>query len=421
MTPSLLTPFRFSLYLTMVMAVLGLGYASIGYLPEVPLIAGLSLLLLGVSFFLEGRWFLTLQASNTVGLALGGVVILWVGFQFVRSSPGLADQLPFPARLLPYLGPIVMLLLPAKLLRTKEIGDYWTLYFLSLVGLGLGGTMVYDGPFLILMGLYLLVMIWSLSLFYLCRESGELDKVASGEWRVASEDKEGVQSLATPSLSSFATRHSLLATTGSGWWLGIAGRGAVPALVIGVALLFLTPRPPESQWEVPLGKSREEVGLSDDVDLNRTGNLTLNKEVAYEVKAEDADGRPKLDLFPGQRWRALTYPVYRNGRWSRDGRDAFVLVQQVSRPPLAMGIDQLKANGGHWDSEVLSTFPKQRLPDLGPEKFYLTYVVKSARANQHHNILADPVMWKAGEPPPVATLYFRGPRQPSPKMMGCSA
>src|SRR5205814_3579570 len=77
-----------------------------------------------------------------------------------------------------------------------------------------------------------------------------------------------------------------------------------------------------------------ETGFGSDqmIDLNRTGDLRVNREVAYEVTVVYPDGRPKEDLSPNQRWRGAGFHVYEAGRWGRTtlGR---LLAQTVTPPP----------------------------------------------------------------------------------------
>ena len=69
----LLSAFRISTYLTLGLACAALGYSEFGLLPEIPLLTGLSLLLMIVAFALEGRWSLSLGLANLMGglLAIG--------------------------------------------------------------------------------------------------------------------------------------------------------------------------------------------------------------------------------------------------------------------------------------------------------------------------------------------------------------
>ena len=113
--------FRLSMYLTMGLSCLCLGYAEFDFLPSASFFAGIVILLLIVSFFLEGRFELTLRSANQLGLAIGILATIWMVIQFVRKD-SLIYTFPWPASLLPYLGPLLMILMPAKLFRPKHMG-----------------------------------------------------------------------------------------------------------------------------------------------------------------------------------------------------------------------------------------------------------------------------------------------------------
>ena len=85
------------MYLSLALAVFGLGLAGGDLLPEIPYLTGLALVLLGVAYYLEGRWQLSLRDANIVGLTLAGLLLLWGVFQFVRPPTGVMDILPWPA------------------------------------------------------------------------------------------------------------------------------------------------------------------------------------------------------------------------------------------------------------------------------------------------------------------------------------
>ena len=140
-------PFLNSLYLSLAVALTAVGIAGGDLLPEIPFITGFCLLLLAAAYWGEGRWELSLRDANLVGLFLGALLGLWGIFQAVRPPTGLADLLPWPASALPYLAPVLMLLIPAKLFRPKRIGDFWSLYGIAFVSLTLACVLDSDFVF----------------------------------------------------------------------------------------------------------------------------------------------------------------------------------------------------------------------------------------------------------------------------------
>ncbi len=367
----LLSAFRLSTYLTLLMACLALGYSEIELLPEIPLIMAFLVMLLIVGYSLEGRWALSLGSANIVGGFLFGMLGIWALYQFVRPSIGLADQIPMPVRLLPYLGPVMMILIPAKLLRPKSHADYWAMQGIGLLAVALGCAMAHDGVFGFLMVVYLFAFVWSMTLFYLGRCAGVIETEA------------GKRSLETGSKH----RWFMFRTTGR-WSVLIVG--------IGVPLFLVTPRPGNSRWELPYAaRGRMETGLSSsETDLNRTGTLDLNEEIAFEVYAEDRSGNPKTDLDSNQLWQVTSLHQYERGRWLRD-RNAGLNIRNLSS-----GLNSSPK------SEQRSPHPNSQLPDFGPLEYRLSFIPQRSLGDAKP--LAYPVYWVPNRPSPIVIVERAG-------------
>jgi protein-glutamine gamma-glutamyltransferase len=349
-------PFRTSLYLSLGIAVAAIGVAGGDLLPEIPFVTAFCLLLLGLAYVLEGRFELSLRDANLVGLFLFALLGLWAIFQAVRPPTGLMDTLPWPASALPYLAPVLMLLIPAKMLRPKHVGDYWAMHGLGLLAMALACAMASEGAFIFIFILYAMTFVWSLVTFYVYRELGpELAGTAlpGSRWRAA--------------------RPAIL-------WATIAGAVAVP-------LFWATPRS-GSQWELGINTRGRSTGVGDGpVDLNTVGTLTVNRERAFEVRVEDAAGNPVVDLPGDQRWRVQTLHNYDGGRWARTQFG----IQTIDRT--------LSAN-------VPARDPRQKLPDLGPQAVYLSFIVD--RKITPRPPLADPVAWRSGQLSPASSRLTDG-------------
>src|SRR5262249_30478744 len=103
--------FRISNYLTLGLACLCLGYAEFAFLPEIAWFGVATAFLLMLAFWAEGRWSLTITASHWLALviALGGAV--WIIQHVVQGKDSWLSTTPWPAAGLPYVGPILMLLI----------------------------------------------------------------------------------------------------------------------------------------------------------------------------------------------------------------------------------------------------------------------------------------------------------------------
>ena len=347
-------PFRTALYLALGLAVFGLGLAGGDLLPEIPYLTGLALVLLGVAYYLEGRWQLSLRDANIVGLALAGLLLLWGVFQIVRPPTGLTETLPWPASTLPYLAAVLMILIPAKMYRPKHTGDYWAMHGLALLAMAMACALAQDGVFALVFAAFAVAFVWSLTGFHLYREAGPAaaDRaLAGGRWR--------------------ALKPAAL-------WAAVTGMAAVP-------LFWATPRS-GGQWELGLNSRGRTTGISDGpVDLNKAGPVTVNRERAFQLYVEDRDGHPVLDLPPDQKFRAAHLQQYDSGRW---GRNQFSNLQTVDRSMSAPGVGRT---------------PRERLPDLGPDTRYLTFVLEPKLTRTPP--LADPIAWATGKNVPAVSKF----------------
>lgn len=348
--------FRTALYLSLGLAVFGLGLAGGDLLPEIPYLTALALVSLAVAYYLEGRWQLSLRDANVAGLGLAGVLLLWGVFQFVRPATGLSDMLPWPASALPYLAAVLMLLIPAKMFRPKHSGDYWAMHGLALAAMAMACALAQDGVFALVFAAFAVAFVWSLTGFHLYREAGPLGAerpLAGGRWRA----------------------------------LGPAALWAALTGVVAVPLFWATPRT-GTQWELGLNSRGRVTGLGEGpVDLNTTGPVAVNQEKAFQVYAEDRAGNPVLDLPPDLKFRVVHLQQYDGGRW---GRNQFTSLQTADRalsPPGAV------------------RNPRDRLPDLGPGQLFLTFTLEPKLTRTPP--LADPVAWVSGKYAPAVSYFER--------------
>jgi hypothetical protein len=367
--------FHLSVYLTVAMATLGLGYAETGYLSEITIFCVPVLLLLLLGYALEGRWALSTRGSNFVAVAIAAASVGWLILSFKFRPPEWLATAPWPASVLPFAAPILMLLLLAKLYRPKQIADYWAIHLIGLIEVALTCVLALEplsGVFLVA---YLVSAIWSLMLFH------QYQAQLAG------------------------TAPSAFAGTGPGLWtpwprlgLATAARRSIGVAVLALLLFLLSPRVSTSQWQIqapvslpvtPIDPPQAQTGFANQIDLNHTGRLEVSSQVAMEVRVTDARGNPKADLSPGQRWRGLTLDTYRAGKWAAGEMTIF---NDDSLPRVAR-----VANGTRAD-----------LPKLGPEQYFLDFAPKASKEGEL--FLAEPVVVPRGtELPPVV---FFGPGDP---------
>src|SRR5437588_5032124 len=109
---------RLSFYLTLALATICLGHAELFFLPWMPLFVAALCGLLVVAYRVEGRWTLSVAAANVVGLVIAAGATAWIISRIPRTDEDLVrGGVPWPAGLLPHVGPVLMLLLLVKLFR----------------------------------------------------------------------------------------------------------------------------------------------------------------------------------------------------------------------------------------------------------------------------------------------------------------
>src|SRR5262245_47677511 len=90
--------FRLSMYLALGLSCLCVGYSEWDFLPEATVFTGIVIVLLIVSYRTGERFELGLAAANRLGLVIGLVTAVWMGYQFINKN-SLIYTLPWPASL----------------------------------------------------------------------------------------------------------------------------------------------------------------------------------------------------------------------------------------------------------------------------------------------------------------------------------
>jgi hypothetical protein len=368
--------FRVSTYLTLALACACLGYAEWDLLPEVTGFMGVVLVLLIVSFKYEGRIELSLARANALGLGIAVVGVAWLAVKWTTPATGLMADLSWPTNILPYAGPVLMVLIPAKLFRPKHVGDWWAMQGVGLAAVGLAAAMADDELFVALLCLYLFFAVLSLTQFYYRRSGGAVappPNVRPGPRPTVVFAQSNVNPDAPPPYR-FAAGRSLR-------WIGAAVLLAAP-------LFLLTPRSGVPSWG--LSSKRVEVGYNPEqtLEMNRLGDLQTSREVACDVTAEWLDGRPMNDLDPNSYWRGKAYRGYENGRWTVGRITAGMLARFQPR------------RGGD---------PADAWKQAGRDPFV---VEVKARGRSPAAVAHSPVAWVGGADSPINTVTQTGRELP---------
>ena len=395
------TAFRLSFFVTLGLACACLALAESFFLGWMGYFLAASLALLAFAYRWESRWALSADAANRLGMVIAIGSAFWILFKLPRNEDDLlASGVPWPAGLLPHLGPLLFLLLLVKLFRPKRLADFWVMQTIGLMMVTLSCVLAAEPLFGVLLVLYLASLLWSLSLFYLVRE---------GAWCRSNENP-------GPGLRSDASLFSLFSaaegepTLALPWrHLGLA-RGAgwtCLVVVLGLALFLVAPRQDNFQWEpkqlTSAAKNVMRTGSGEaGMDLNRVGKIELSEEPAFEVQAIDVRG-PKLDLDPDTRWYMQTLEYYAQGRWTN--------WNQGAAP--ANWIWGLSPNKDFLGIPLVEGISHPRSPpsNLADPDFYLYFKVRLATAGGL--VLAEPLVGTRmglyphlGEKPVEAASFF---------------
>jgi hypothetical protein len=364
---------RLTGYLTLALAAACLAWADAQYVPLLPALWLPALALLVLAFLVEERgWVMPVWASNVAGLLIAAGVVAGVVVLLFRGAD---DDMPLALAVLPYVGPVIVLLALVKAFGPKQEGDLWAIQGLGLLAVGLGCALTDRNPFGALLLAYLVCCSWHLALAYLRREERRAAGPAAAPGRVP---------------------WRVLGTARAARWSLAAGLLALPAFLAAPRLgeepwdplIFAGPNAPHRPMQLRTGPA---VGL----DLNRTGTLDPSDEVVLRVEAfaDEARTVPKTDLPPGQRWRGATLDYYENGRW-----------RTTPLPRIgAVGVGVGK--GAPQPAQAA-----RRLPDLGPGQFYLDFTVVLKTAGSF--VLAEPAVIRGDVLPVIRTHAGEQTRPP---------
>jgi hypothetical protein len=294
--------FHFWFYATLGLASVCLAVSSTFFIVWMPGLLALTLVLLALAWRHEGRWLLSDAAANHLGVFIAIGAVGWILFQVPRSEEELiAGGVPWPAGLLPHLGPLLMALLVVKVFRPKRLPDFWVIQTIGLMMVTLAAVLADAPEFGGLMVLYLLAMVSCLVLYYPVREqrllaghadSGQLPLFVNPEarWPLAWDWRGGLRVL----------------------------RWTALVLLLGHVLFLTAPRQAPSYWVArqlsPAAAQTIRTGIEPGIDLNRVGRVELSETPAFEVTVRGSEGA-SVELASNQHWQVDVYEFYSGGRW----------------------------------------------------------------------------------------------------------
>ena len=364
------TAFRLSFFVTLALACTCLTIAETFFLHWMSyfLIGAFAFLI--AAYYGEGRWVLSADGANRLGMVIAIAAAFWILYNLPRSEEDLiAGGVPWPAGLLPHLGPVLIVLLLVKLFRPKRLADFWAIQTIGLMMVTLACVLAAESLFGLVLIVYFAALLWTLALFYLIRQEA-LSRGPDHENRTLFGALDGQPPLPLP-----WTRLGL----------GRVLRWTAGVVVFGLVLFFIAPRQPNMQWAPKLLtnaiKATARTGVDEGMDLNRMGKIELSDEPAFEVQAMDVNG-PKTDLDAETRWFVQTLDYYARGRWLNWTHGA-------TPPNLTWGLSPKPDPLARPSEEGI--FPPHQPPkDMkGPPAFYLYFRVRIQAAGGL--VLAEPM------------------------------
>ena len=303
------TAFRLSFFVTLGMACACLAQAEAFFHAWFPFVClPLAALVFTLAWRYEGRWVIGETASNYLGVFIGLATGGWILLQLPRSQEALiSGGVPWPAGLLPHLGPLLLVLLAVKLFRPKQLADAWVIQTIGLMLVTLACVLAGDPVFTVLLAGYLVSLVWCLAIFHVYR--ARRAETATSLF-AAADSEEAMGNESAPGRGN-----------GLPWRLLGAGRvlcWSAMVMLAGLAMFMSLPRATNTEWipsklssSAPLALT---IGVESGINADRVGTVELSPEPAFHVHVSDGKGAPAR-LSDQQLWRVDTLDFYVRGRW----------------------------------------------------------------------------------------------------------
>lgn len=318
--------------------------SEMAFVPGLIMFLPLFYAFLWISYVSKGRRILATSVSNVLGILISVLGCFWV-FSKVSRDAGIPQSLPMPTALVPFVGPILAFLVMLRLFGPKGRRDFWILQGMGMLQVSLACVLTTGTLFAFFFSTYLFSLVWILRRYQATRGEVELSTNATES---------------RPSLRSMGLFPSL------GWTLLLG--------VFSVGLFLITPRTDSSSWNplIRFGQARATsgssiTGFAGQMNLNKTGEVELNDEIAMTVSITDVDDKPFTGLPMDQRWRGAVLEHYENGVWNR----------RLSRKPTPKAV-------------------QTKLPFFGPEQLIFQYQLIPRKVGGL--FLVDPIRFNNNDP-----------------------
>jgi protein-glutamine gamma-glutamyltransferase len=214
----------------------------------------------------------------------------------------------------------LVVLLDIKLLTLQQRHDYRHLYAISLMAILASAALTTDAWFIPIFLLYLLAAVWTLLLYHLTHETGDIFASVTHSGTVASH----------ATFPSGITHRFFWLTNGT----------ALMTIALTLTIFFLIPRIGAGMFQKTSGETVRTTGFSDRVDLGTIGSVKQDPQIVMRVELPDQPAVEKDRLY----LRGLAYDQYNGRSWNHsetrrrslnsvdEGR-VFLVRPTGSRPP----------------------------------------------------------------------------------------
>ncbi|HXT68025.1 MAG TPA: DUF3488 and transglutaminase-like domain-containing protein [Nitrospiraceae bacterium] len=189
----------------------------------------------------------------------------------------------------------LVVLLGIKLLTRQQRRDYRHLYAISLMAILASAALTTDAWYIPIFLLYMLAAVWTLLLYHLTQETGEIPAV-------------GISPSPAPCHATYPSR-----ITHRFFWL--TNGTAVLTVALTVVIFFLIPRIGAGVLQKTSGEALRTTGFSDQVDLGTIGSVKQDPQIVMRVELPDQPFLEKDRFY----LRGLAYDQYNGRSWSHSG------------------------------------------------------------------------------------------------------
>src|SRR4029079_7378103 len=189
----------------------------------------------------------------------------------------------------------LVVLLGIKLLTRHQRRDYRHLYAISLMAILASAALTTDAWYIPIFLLYMLAAVWTLLLYHLTQETGE---IPAG----------GIIPSPAPCHATYPSR-----ITHRFFWL--TNGTAVLTVALTVVIFFLIPRIGAGVLQKTSGEALRTTGFSDQVDLGTIGSVKQDPQIVMRVELPDQPFLEKDRFY----LRGLAYDQYNGRSWSHSG------------------------------------------------------------------------------------------------------